>query len=225
MLSKKSYSKAVRSLLSPDMERTFFRLTTPKKIQDYLDSLQINFSQTHHSPKFSLQRGSVQCIEGALVAAALLAYHGEEPLLLDLRTLPKDEDHVVALFKKFGRWGAISKTNHAILRYRDPIYLSVRELALSYFNEYALEDGTKTLREFSDPFDLRKFAPEKWITATGNLWWLAEALDDSPHHRILPAGLKPADLRLISPLERKALELTEWKKQKRSNAKRSSRLS
>ena len=104
-----------------------------------------------------LRAGKAHCMEGALLAAAILEFHGHKPLLLDLRSTSEDLDHVVALFKQNGYWGAISKTNHVVLRYREPIYGSVRELAMSYFHEYFLDNGKKTLREYSVPVDLGKF--------------------------------------------------------------------
>src|SRR3989344_3210239 len=122
----------------------FEKLTTPEKIQDFIDILPVNFepnSDTSRSPLMTLREGRAHCMEGALIAASALWYHGEPPLLLDLKTTKGDDDHVVTLFKRHGRWGAISKTKHAVLRYRDAIYRSVRELVMSYFHEYFLDSG------------------------------------------------------------------------------------
>ena len=143
------------------------------------------------------------------MAAAALSYHGHKPLLLDLVTIERDEDHVVALFRQNGLWGAISKTNHPILRYRDPVYKTVRELAMSYFHEYIMDDGTKSLRKFSKPFDLSRYSPTKWVTAGEDLNWLVEALDASPHSAIAPPkAIKK--LRKVSGIEIKAINITEW---------------
>src|SRR3989344_7563100 len=133
-----AYARRIRKVLTPPEILVFKKLRTPQKIQDYLDALPINFEdsgETYRSPRRLLGAKEAHCLEGALFAAAVLAYHGQKPLLLDLRTTPRDEDHVVALFRQNGRWGAISKTNHAVLRYRDPVYKDVRELAMSYFHE------------------------------------------------------------------------------------------
>jgi hypothetical protein len=128
------------------------------------------------------------CIEGALLAALALYLRGEKPLLLDLKTKKTDQEHVVALFRKNGYWGALSKTNHAVLRYRDPVYRTVRELALSYFHEYFLvKDGDKTLLSYSRPFSLEPYDHE-WMTSEENLFGLAADLDDSPHFSIVPAS-------------------------------------
>lgn len=156
--------------------------------------------ETYLSVEKTLKSNKAHCFEGALVASAALMAAGFETYLLDLRTTNKDIDHVVAIFKQGKLWGAISKTNHAVLRYRDPVYRDVRELAMSYFNEYFLDNGQKTLREFSKPFDLKK-RKENWISGEGNLISLVEALDKSPHEKILPKGLK---LRKVDRVEIKA---------------------
>src|SRR4051812_28106052 len=123
----KKYSQNVRAALSPELARIFSKLSTPEKIQDYLDTLPINFDLSGDllSSKRVVALGKAQCIEGAMFAAASLAYHGQLPLLLDFQTSSYDEDHVVAVFKRDGCWGAISKTNHAILRWRDPVYKTI----------------------------------------------------------------------------------------------------
>lgn len=154
-------------------------------------------------------------MEGAVFAAAVLAHHGEPPLLLDLQSFEHDEDHVVALFKRHGCWGAISKTNHPVLRWRDPVYTSVRELAMSYFHEYFLREkhgrrarGKKTMLAYSTPFDLSRYKPERWVTAKA-IDWLADPLDQSPHS---PAGSRLAmkQLRDATHIETKSMEAVEW---------------
>lgn len=207
------YTKDLKRLLTKEEDTLFKRLNTPQKIQDFLDELSINFEpdgDTIYSPRQVLRERTAHCMEGALFAAAVLAYHGQKPLLLDLQTLAYDEDHVVTLFQERGRWGAISKTNHAILRWRDAVYETPRELAMSFFHEYYLSDGVKTLKAFSKPFDLRKYRPETWVIAEGGLEPIAEALDDSPHVSIVANNARRR-LRKTSPLERKMLDFTEWK--------------
>ncbi len=188
-------------------------LSTPIKIQDFLDSLPINFEkrrETYYSPRRVLQLRKAHCFEGALLAATALWLAGEKPLLLDLKSSKADVDHVVALYKKNGHWGAISKTNHATLRFRDPIYKTVRELAASYFHEYFLsETGTKTLESYAGPFSLLPFGTS-WVTATEDLDYLAEAIDGSKHYPLFPAANKPF-MRQADTMERKAGAITEWK--------------
>lgn len=200
---------------TPTERALFKRLSTPEKIQDFLDTLPANYEkdgETCRSVRATLQAGKAHCIEGAFIAAAALWYHGDKPLLLDLKSLPSDDDHVVALFKKNGYWGAISKTNHAVLRYRDPIYKTIRELTLSYFHEYYMKStGKKTLRTCSKPFSLARYG-KKWITGEEDLWQIAADLDDSPHTHIVPKG-QERFIRHASPHERAMMDFTEWSKE------------
>ena len=209
-----SYQKRVQALLSPAERRVFLRHKTPQKIQDFLDSFPINFEiggETYCSPRRTLREKTTHCFEGAVLAASLLAYHGYRPLLMDFQTIPKDEDHVVALFrdKKTKHWGAISKTNHSVLRFRDAVYRTPRELAMSYFHEYFLWNGKKSLRAYSAPFDLTRFNPERWVTAEKHLHWLVDLLDNSKHYSIAGSGTM-RKLRPVSPIEIKALRHIEW---------------
>lgn len=208
-----TYAQKIRALLSPFELRLFTKLSTPQKIQDYLDSLPINFElsgETYFSATRVLKEKTAHCLEGAVLAAAVLAFHGEKPLLLDFRTTNDDEDHVVALFRQNGYWGAISKTNHAVLRSRDPVYRNLRELAISYFHEYFLfKNGKKTLREYSMPIDLRRFEPATWVTAQDHLFWLAEAVDDSRHFPLV-AKKNVRLLRNATSTEIKAGSTVEW---------------
>ncbi len=209
----KQYAREIDALLSPADQAVFQKLKTPLDVQNYLDRLPINFElagETIYSPRRVLREKKAHCVEAALFAAASLAYHGRPPLLLDFQTTPEDEDHVVAVFKEDGRWGAISKTNHSILRWRDPVYASVRELAMSYFHEYFMANGKKTMRAFSKPFDLSRYAPE-WVVAEEDLVDLVVALDDSPHFPVAgPRAMK--HLRSAQPIEAKVLNITEWSK-------------
>jgi hypothetical protein len=201
--------------LSRGLESLFKRLNTPQKIQDYLESIPFNFEtggETYMSPRRTAEAGKAHCFEGALLAAAALAYHGQKPLIMDIQTTPNDDEHVVALFTAEGHWGAVSKTNHGILRYRDPVYKTVRELAMSYFHEYMLEEnGEKTMRAYSAPFNLSKYPSDKWLTADEELFWLVDALDASKHYPVAPAK-NLRQLRKGTPLERANLRYTEWKK-------------
>jgi len=222
------FKKQLLPFLSPTELATLKKLSTPRKIQSFLDHSPVNFSsigEPIQNPRQVLQNKRAHCIEAAVLAAASLAYHGRPAVLLDLQASDNDEDHVVALFKESGLWGAISKTNHPILRWRDAVYKDVRELALSYFHEYFLWDtspngkkvrvsklGTKTLRAYSKPFDLLRYKPEQWWAA-GDLDWLAEELDASPHFPLLSKkAIK--NLRSASRVEIKAAKLSEWKNPK-----------
>ena len=191
----------------------FKKLRTPGDIQDFLNTLPMNFTgrkHTYASPLVVLQTKKAHCMEGAMLAAAALWHIGRPPLLLDLKTAAADDDHVVALFKEGNRWGAISKTNHAVLRYRDAVYRDPRELAMSYFNEYFLDSGVKTLRSYSAPFDLSKYGDE-WLTSRDDLGAIAADLDFSRHCQIIKKG-KAQKLRLADKSEIKAGKIVEWGK-------------
>ena len=207
--------KALNDLLTPAERRLFARLDAPQKIQDWLDRLPVNFEpdgDTVMSPRRMLQARAAHCAEGALFAAAVMMFHRKSVWLVDLRARPTDHDHVVAVFRERGLWGAISKTNHSILRWRDPIYKSVRELAMSYAHEYCLPSGAKSLLAFSRPFSLARYAPARWVTADDELHWLMDALDNSPHEDVVPKRVKQ---RRSAKIEIEAQGLTEWERPRR----------
>ena len=209
-----SYEKRLKGLLNARERVALRQLGTPQRIQDYLDTLSINYEtggETYMSPRRVLAEKRAHCFEGAVLAAAALAYHGRKPLLLDFQTRFSDEDHVVALFREGRFWGAISKTNHPVLRYRDAVFASPRELAMSYFNEYALNDGRKSMRAYSAPFDVSRYMPETWVTAEGELQWLVDALDRSRHFPIAPKK-NMGHVRKADAIELRAQECVEWER-------------
>jgi hypothetical protein len=188
-MTTRAYRNALRALLTPAEHRAFARLDTPQKIQTFIEKLPPNFElkgETYMSPRRALKARTVHCAEAAILAVAALAYHGRPAWLMDIRALPSDQDHIVTLFKQGGLWGAISKTNHAVLRWRDPIYRSPRELAMSYAHEYNLDFGKKSMLAYSRPFSLSRIAPKRWVIAAEDLDWLMDALDHSPHLPVAP---------------------------------------
>lgn len=192
----------------------FKKLTTPIKIQDFLDSMPRNFEKhgtTCMSPRRVLREKKMHCIEGAFLAATALWLNGEKPLVMDLKATREDADHVITIYRRNGYFGAISKTNHIGLRWRDPVYKSARELAMSYFHEYLQDDNShKTLRSFSNPIDLRKFG-KKWITAEEDLIDMAWKIDGVKHFPIAPKK----NIKLIRPTDKMeclANKLVEWKR-------------
>lgn len=194
--------------------KLFQKLNTPKKIQDFINAIPANFEitgETSLSPRQVLKQNRAHCIEGAVLAAVILWYHGQKPLLLDLIPTKIDDDHVLAVFKQNGCYGAISKTNHAVLRYREPVYKTFRELVMSFFHEYFLNDGKKTLRSYSDPFDLSKIKDKTWLTCEESIWDINNALTDSKHYKILTQS-QIKNLRLADPVEIEAGKLVEWKR-------------
>lgn len=189
-------------------------LSTPLRIQSFLDALPINHEkqgETCYSPRTVLLKKKAHCLEGALLAAIALRLHGKQALIMNFRTTREDEDHAVALYKVNGYWGALSKTNHAILRFRDPIYKTPRELALSYFHEYFMfENGKKTLRGYTAPINLKQFGTD-WITSGSDVWKVADAIARSPHFALVPKG-QERYLRPASPFERNTVRPVEWPK-------------
>lgn len=196
--------------LPEPMIRTLGRLRTPSRIQDFVSGLCWNHSpeQTAHSVVRVLQEGKAHCLEGAFVAAAALWLAGHPPLLMDMGA-ERDDDHVIALYRKGRCWGSISKSNSPFLRYRDPIYRSLRELSLSYFPHY-LRRRRKTLRTYSMPVDLRAIDPTLWVTNRGFCGEVVDRLTTVRHFPLLPAGMTGADLRPIDPIVKRAANLVEY---------------
>jgi hypothetical protein len=212
-------------LLTPAERRLFARLDTPQKIQDFLDALPINFELdggTMMSPRALLKARKAHCAEAAMFAAAVLRFHRRPAWLLDIQARPTDHDHVVTLFRERGLWGAISKTNHAILRWRDPIYKNARELAMSYAHEYCLPSGQKSMLAFSRPFSLDRFALDDWVTTEDDLHWLVDTLDASPHIPLAPPHVLKRRRR-SAKVELDAQTHVEWTKPRKKKSKRSAK--
>ena len=164
------------------------RLTTPETIQRFLDC-DIGYNKeelgpTCRSPRRVLRDRTAHCLEGALFGAAALSVQGFPPLLLDLEAV-RDDDHVLAIFRQRGHWGAIAKSNYAGLRFREPVYRNLRELVMSYFEHYYNLSGEKTLRSYSRPVNLDRFQGTAWMTAEDDLWPIAHYLCGIPHRRLL----------------------------------------
>lgn len=187
--------------LTPREYLTLKRLGTPEKIQAFLNAIPCNHEiggETVLSVREVLRQRRAHCIEGAMVAAAALWVNGDPPLLMHLDCHVSDYPHVIAVFRRHGAWGAISKTNGAPLRYRDPIYRSLRELVLSYFHEYSNKRGHKTLRSYSVPCDMRRVDPAKWVTAHKSCWETHDMLTDLRHYALI----SPRQERLLARLDR-----------------------
>lgn len=200
--------------LTKTEEKVLRTLNSPSKIQDYLDTLSFNYEkngETCMSPRRVICEKKAHCIEGALLAACALWIHGETPYIVNLKVEEKvgDFDHVVTLFKRNGYWGAISKTNHGVLRWRDPVYKTMRELVMSYFHEYFLvSNGKKTLRGYSQKINVKRFGT-KWITEEKDLWDIASTIFDLPHIPVIPKENKKY-IRTASAIEKKVASIPEW---------------
>ena len=178
--------------------RVLGRLRTPGHIQDFVDGLDYRAENDPGSPRRVLAERRANCYDGALLAAAALRRLGHRPLLVDLQAV-RDDDHVLAVFRERGHWGAVAKSNFAGLRFREPVFRTVRELALSYFEDYFNLRGEKTLRNHSLPFDLARFDRLGWTFRDDHLLDIAGWLDDSPHRSLLTTamvrGLRRVDRR------------------------------
>lgn len=175
------------------------QLNSPCKIQEYLDSIPYATDSQTRSPRRVMRERCAHCTEGAFLAAAALRHHGQLPLVLDLRAV-NDDDHVVAIYKVRGFIGAIAKSNFSGLRFREPVYRSYRELALSYFELYFNTLGEKSLRFYSRPLDLSAFDALGWMTTEEDLAWIGQRLDAMPHYLLIDEAmaqnLQPVDKRL-----------------------------
>jgi hypothetical protein len=212
-MRRRRYARREDLGLSPGEFAVLRRLDTPQKIQAFLYGLKQNFELGGDScrpVRHVLRHRAAHCIEGAMLAACALWVHGQPPLLMDMRAV-RDFDHVVALFRRRGRWGAISKTNGIGLRWRDPVYGSLRELAMSYFHEYTNRRDHKTLREYSVPFDLRRLDPKLWVTGEKNAWLVAEELDALRHFSLVNAHHMKAVLRR-DPFERRVGGMLQYRR-------------
>jgi hypothetical protein len=199
--------------LTPEEREVLRPLATPARIQDFINAMPANFEHsgdTCYSVRAALRENRCHCIEGAFIAACALMLHGSKPLLLDFQA-NGDDDHVCALFKVDGHWGAISKSNSLWLRWRDPIYRSIRELAMSYFHEY-VNENRKTLRRISKPFDIGVYRSEDWITGE-QCWDIAIEIDSSPHVDIITSA-QARRLRRRDVLELRADTLKDRKQPK-----------
>ncbi len=175
-------------------ERAIFRrLSTPAKIQRFLDC-ELTYNKepdgnTCRSPRCALRDRTAHCMEGALFGAAALRMLGFPPLLLDLEAV-RDDDHVLAIFRVSGHWGAVAKSNYSGLRYREPVYRTLRELAMSYFEHYYNLRKEKTLRRYSRPVNLSRFDSISWMTSEADVWAIPEYLCDIAHRPLLPPSLE-----------------------------------
>ncbi len=171
--------------LSPESLRTLRSLKTPAKIQKFVDALEYQYANTAWSPQRVLRERKGHCLEGALLAAAALRVNGHAPLLMDLEAV-HDDDHVIAVYRQHGLWGGIAKSNFAGLRFRAPIYRTLRELALSYFDQYYNLRGERTLRNYSRPVNLARLDSLHWMTSDEDVWCVPELLIEAQHFPLMP---------------------------------------
>jgi len=154
------------------------------KIQGFLDSIDYNPNYECRSPRWVMRKKSAHCFEGALFAAAALQFIGYRPLIVDMKAF-NDDDHVIAVFKENGYWGAVAKSNFTTLRYREPVYRSLRELVMSYFDFYFNIAGDKSLRSYSRPLDLTIYNSRQWSTTADDLEYIGDKLEKIRHYPVV----------------------------------------
>ncbi len=181
--------------------RTLRALKTPARIQKFIDALEYQYADTAGSPTRTLRERKGHCLEGALLAAAALRVNGRPPLLMDLEGV-RDDDHVVALYRDQGLWGGVAKSNFAGLRFRAPVYRTLRELALSYFEHYYNLRGERTLRSYAGPVNLERLDGLHWMTAEEDVWCVPELLIAARHYALFPHKVA----RALPRLDRRSFE-------------------
>jgi hypothetical protein len=170
-------------------EAAFFKtISNPDKIQNFLDSVDYNPAYECRSPRWVIRKKSAHCFEGALFAAAALKFIGYPPLIVDMKA-HNDDDHVIAVFRENNHWGAVAKSNFTTLRFREPVYRSLRELVMSYFDFYFNISGDKSLRSYSRPLDLNMFNERKWMTTDEDLEYIGDKLESIRHYPVIDSSM------------------------------------
>ena len=201
VIKKLRHRKGENWGLSLQDMRTLRSLKTPARIQKFVDSLTYQYADTAWSPQRVLRERKGHCLEGALVAAAALRANGYPPLIMDLEAV-RDDDHVLAIYREHGLWGSIAKSNFAGLRSRAPVYRTLRELALSYFENYYNLRGEHTLRAYSVPVNLARLDGKQWMTAEEDVWCVTDLLIDARHFALMPDKIA----RTLPRLDRRSFE-------------------
>jgi hypothetical protein len=207
-LKAKSLSKSERKQhrgesygLTPAELRTLRSLKTPVRVQKFVDAIEYQYSDTAGSSRRVLRERKGHCMEGAMLAAAALRVNGYPPLLMDLEAV-HDDDHVLALYREHGLWGAVAKSNFAGLRFRAPVYRTVRELALSYVEHYYNLRGERTLRAYSVPVNLASLDSKGWMTSEEDVWCVVDKLIAAKHYPLYPDKVA----RSLPRLDRRSFE-------------------
>jgi hypothetical protein len=185
---RKAWAAAERTILG--------RLDSPFKVQGYLNSIAYDPEPGTASPRLVMRERKANCFEGALFAAAAFRFHGRPPLVVDMRSW-NDDDHVLAVFRQNGAWGCVAKSNYTVLRFREPVYRTIRELMMSFFDVYFNPIGQKTLRAYSVPCNVSRFDGMDWMTTEEDISDIGDALDKARHYRVL------------TPAQIRALQITE----------------
>ncbi len=173
---------------TPAELRKLRRLKNPDGVQRFIDDLPYHLADTAWSPRRVLRENTAHCLEGAIFAAAALRVNGYPPLILDFEA-EHDTDHVLAIYKVKGHWGAVAKSNYTGCRFREPVYRSLRELAMSYFNIYFNMRRQRSLRTFSRPVNLKRFDDQQWMTTEKPVWFIVYHLLEISHYKLLSRAM------------------------------------
>jgi hypothetical protein len=168
--------------------RLFDRLRSPIHIQHYLNRLAYDPDYGARSPRWVIREKKAHCFEGAIFAAAALRHLGHRPRLVDIECW-NDDDHVIAVFQERGHWGAVAKSNFTVIRFREPVYRSLRELVMSYFDVSFNSLRQKTMRSYSLPLDLSRFDERRWMTGDEDLEYIGDQLNATRHIPVLTRGM------------------------------------
>lgn len=188
-----------RAPWTPEEKLILEKLDSPDAIQWYLDSIPYSADESYRCPRSVMRDRKAHCFDGACFAAAALKKIGIEPLLVNMRAV-RDDEHVVAIFKRKGRLGAVAKSKFAGLRFREPLYRDLRELMMSYFEHYYNTESEKTLRSYSAPLKMNGFDKYNWLTEDSALEKIAERLDALKHLTLI----SKADERILSPVDERS---------------------
>jgi len=172
---------------TPAELRKLRSLKTPYGIQRFMDDMPYHLATSAWSPRRVLRERTAHCLEAAIFGAAALRAIGHRPFIVDLES-EHDTDHVIAVYRERGHWGAVAKSNYAGLEYREPIHRTLRELALSYFLLYFNLRRERTLRTFSRPVDLARFDRRDWMISETDVWYIPEYLLEISHTPLLAPG-------------------------------------
>jgi hypothetical protein len=175
--------------LTRSEHRMMSRLSSPVRIQAFLDKLPYSLEKGYRCPLRVLRERVAHCFDGALFGAAAFRRLGYPPLILNMISIDEDDDHMLALYKHDGYWGAIAKSNFTGLRFREPVYRTLHELVMSYFEQFFNVERRKTLRSYTVPLDLKSFDKLNWMMSDGPLKRIGERLDEVRKVRILTRGM------------------------------------
>jgi hypothetical protein len=189
-------------LLRRNERRLLAQLNSPVKIQAFLDQLSYSAEEIYRCPLRVLRERTANCFDGALFAAAALWRLGHPPLILELLPNDRDDDHLLAPYKRSSRWGAIAHSNFVGLRFREPVYRTLRELVMSYFKQFSNIEREKTLRGYTQSLNLQSIAGMGWMVDDRLLEQISQGLDKTRRYSLVTE--KMADE--LSPVDERSYQ-------------------